>query len=122
MALALLTHVAFSILPLPQYLTINNTTSVQSNAYVAGVYPSSVPSNPKEVNLVPWFVVRMACIHHSNGKQCPATIKMATNTPNPIDLADLQLNLETGEITVLRLYPTHYKLTVDGFAQVTLSE
>lgn len=107
----------------PQYLITNNLTNVESNAFIDGVYPSSSPSKANSVNMVPWFVVQLACYHHSIGRQCPATLKMATDTPTPIDLANVQINLDTGAVTVLSSNSdTNYKLSVNGIANVTLSE
>lgn len=117
-----LTLFATATFAVPQYLIINNTTNVESNAYIANAYPSSMPSKPKAVNRVPWFVVQMACYRHTEGRQCPATIKMETNTSNPVDLAYVQLNLDTGAITVLSVVNPKYVLTVNGLAQVTLSD
>jgi len=106
----------------PQYLVIDNQTSVESNAFVAGVHGSSNPSKPHQVNMVPWFTVQIACYRHAVNRECPATIKMATNA-NPEELAQVHLNLDTGAVTVVSVNPnSHYKFKINGNANVTLME
>lgn len=107
----------------PRYLSTDNQTSVESNAFVAGTFPSPTPSKAKAVNDVPWIVVQMACYGRSTGKMCPATIKMATNTSTPEVLASVEMNVDTGVINILSIdTSSKYNLIVNGPGKVTLIE
>ncbi len=52
---------AASALAHPAYLITNNTTDVQSNAFIAGV-PSPHPTAAHSSNKVYWNMVRLACL------------------------------------------------------------
>ena len=106
----------------PSYMMTHNKTDVESNAYIGGSIASPNPSKPNADNRVPWIVVQIACHGRSNGKICPATIKMATNTNNPITLGDVQLSTDTGLITPSQLTANGYTLTVNGPGEVTLTK
>jgi hypothetical protein len=85
----------------PTFLTMTNNTQEQSNAFIAGTIPSAYPTAPNSTGKVYWNLVRLACYGHTtpDGK-CPAVIKMATDTPNPITIATVAMDLASGEITV----------------------
>lgn len=120
LALGLITSTAFAT---PSSLTTHNLTNVESNAYVAGVIPSPVPSKPNANTVVPWLVVQMACFGRTvEGNKCPAMIKMATNTGNPVDLGNVLMDLDTGIITPSKLSGNGYTLTVNGPAEATLTK
>ncbi|MDP1601971.1 MAG: hypothetical protein Q8M03_01775 [Legionella sp.] len=120
LTLGLVTSAAMAALPTS--LTTHNLTNVESNAYVAGTIPSPVPTKANSNSVVPWLVVQMACYGRSVGDICQATIKMATNTANPVDIGDVYLNMKTGEITPTHLSGNGYTFTVNGIAEVTLTK
>ncbi len=99
-----------------QYLVMHNNTDVQSNAFMNNV-PSVYPSKPNSTNKVFWAMVSIACARNN---PCPAMIKMATNTPNPIELGMVNLNLTTGEITPKTLTANGYVMTVNGPGEASL--
>jgi hypothetical protein len=105
----------------PEYLKTDNTTNVESNAFIGGV-PSIYPTPANSKKQVYWNLVRLACFQHTtdNGKICPAVIKMATNTAKPIELGKVTLNLETGEINPKYLSNNGYALIVNGPGDTTL--
>jgi hypothetical protein len=105
----------------PQSLIIHNLTNVESNAYVAGIYPSPSPTKPNTTSQISWYVVKLACFGHTTEGKCPALVKMATDTANPVELGTVSLDLESGEITPSRLSANGYTLTVDGPGEATLS-
>jgi hypothetical protein len=120
LALGLSTTIALAT---PSSLTTHNLTDVESNAYIEGNIPSPVPSKPNYNNVVPWIVVQMACYGRTIDGKCPATIKMATNTANPIELGQVFLNMANGEITPAEgLSANGYTLTVNGIGEVTLTK
>jgi hypothetical protein len=106
----------------PKQLVTHNTTNVESNAYVAGVVPSQYPSKAHSDNKILWAAVRLACFGHTENGQCWATIKMATDTPNPIEIGRVNIDLTTGVITPSQLTANGYTLYVNGPAETTLIE
>jgi hypothetical protein len=113
---------AFAASAAPTYLTTHNLTSEESNAYVAGVH-SPYPTPAYQTRQVYWNMVRLACYAHStpDGK-CTATIKMATNTSNPITVGDLTLDLSSGDITPKYLSGNGYTFTVNGPGEATITK
>lgn len=117
--LGLTTTMAMAV---PQKLITHNTTSVDSNAYVAGVVPSTHPTKANSDGVVSWVEVRMACFGHDVAGKCSALIKMATNTSHPVDIGWVNINLSTGEISPKTIHGNGYKLTVNGIGETTLSK
>ncbi len=81
----------------PQNFTTHNQTTVQSNAYIAGI-ASPFPTNGGTTRQVLWNMIRLACFGHTDGDNCSAVVKMATDTPKPIEVGTLTMNLKTGDI------------------------
>ncbi|KTD73633.1 hypothetical protein [Legionella tucsonensis] len=105
----------------PVYLITHNNTPVESNAYIAGV-PSPYPTAANSTQKVYWNLVKLACYGHTTGKQCTAIIKMATNTANPIEVGELRMDLETGDITPKYLSRNGYTLFVNGLGEATITK
>lgn len=103
----------------PSYLSTQNTTTEESNAYIAGV-PSIYPTPANSKRDVYWNLVKLACYGHTTGKLCPAVIKMATNTPNPIEVGTVTMDLDTGDISPKRLSNNGYTLIVTGPGEATI--
>ncbi|MDI9819154.1 MULTISPECIES: hypothetical protein [unclassified Legionella] len=111
-----------AVLASPSYLVTHNRTNVESNAYVAGT-PSPEPTKANSDGKVHWAVVRMACYGHVDGQgRCPAIIKMATNTANPITLGMVSMHLETGDILPKTLSANGYTMIVNGPGEATLTK
>jgi hypothetical protein len=106
----------------PSYLVTHNKTNVQSNAFVAGVIPSSVPTPPNGDSKVHWVLVRILCAGHTIQGRCSALIKMATNTRNPIPLGMVSMDIESGDIIPKQISANGYTLTVNGPGEVTLEK
>lgn len=106
----------------PIHLTTHNNTNEESNAFVAGIIPSPHPTAAYSTRQVYWNMVRIACYGHTVAGKCPATVKMATNTANPIAIAEVSMNLESGVITVDKVLNTQYSITVNGLGETTLSK
>jgi hypothetical protein len=104
----------------PIMLITHNTTDLESNAYVAGTIPSNYPSKPHSDNKVSWVAVKMACFGHTQNGTCSALIKMATNTPYPIELGTVIMDLKTGDITPKQISANGYTLIVNGPGETTL--
>ena len=104
----------------PMILITHNTTDVESNAYVAGTIASQHPCKPHSDNKVSWVSVRMACFGHTVNGKCPALIKLATNTPNPIDIGTVTMDLNSGDIMPKQLSANGYTLIVNGPGETTL--
>lgn len=119
-ALGLATTVAFATPP--KQLITHNTTSVESNAYVAGTIPSQHPTRPYSNTSTPWAAVKMACFGHVTNGKCWALVKMATNTDTPIELGIVSIEMDTGIITPSQLSANGYTLTVNAPGETTLSE
>jgi hypothetical protein len=105
----------------PSYLVTHNKTNVQSNAFVAGVIPSTVPTQPNEDNRVHWVLIRILCAGHTIQGRCPALIKMATNTRNPIPLGMVTMDIASGDIMPKEMSANGYTFTVNGPGEVTLT-
>lgn len=126
-SLKLLTGLALSlavtgVIAGPSYLVIHNNTNVESNAYIDGTIPSPNPTKPNSTNKVAWFIVKMACFGHTTNNKCPALIKMATDTDNPVELGTMAMDLDSGEITPNQLHANGYILTVNGPGEATLNK
>ncbi|MCP0912996.1 hypothetical protein NKV53_01225 [Legionella sp. 27cVA30] len=119
---AALSVTATAALAAPQKLITHNTTSVESNAYVAGVVPSTHPTRAKSDGVVSWVEVKMACFGHDAGGKCSALVKMETNTPHPVDLGWVTMDLSTGEISPKVVKGNGYTLTVNNIGEVTLTK
>jgi hypothetical protein len=105
----------------PAFLTTYNNTNEESNAYVAGA-PSIYPTAAHSKREVYWNLVKLACYGHTTGKNCPAVVKMATNTANPIEIGTLSMNLDTGDITPKQISNNGYTITVTGLAETTITK
>jgi hypothetical protein len=117
-ALGLVSAMAFAVPP--RQLITHNTTDLDSNAFVAGTIPSQHPTKAHSDGKVLWTAVRMACYGHVVDGKCPALIKVGTNTPNPIELGMLYMDLTTGTITPSELHANGYVMIVNGPAESTL--
>ncbi|MBN9231971.1 MAG: hypothetical protein BGO90_02520 [Legionella sp. 40-6] len=118
-ALALTLAAATSFATAPAYLVTHNNTNEESNAFIAGV-PSIYPTPAQSTKQVYWNLVKIACYGHTNGKECPAVIKMATNTPQPVVLGTVILNIDTGDINPKTLSGNGYTLIVNGPGEATI--
>lgn len=106
----------------PKFLITHNKTNVDSNAYVAGTIASQHPTKANRDGKVSWIEVRMACFGHDAGGKCSALIKMATNTPNPVNLGMVSVDLNSGDITPKVVHGNGYTLTVNGPGETTLTK
>lgn len=119
LALSYTTQTAFAS---PSILLTHNLTSVESNAYIDGVVRSPYPSPAHADNRVAWISVRIACTGHIVNNKCKALIKMASNTPNPIDVGWVEMDMISGDISPKELHGNGYGFFVNGPAEVTLIE
>ncbi|MDR3502044.1 MAG: hypothetical protein P4L79_05615 [Legionella sp.] len=105
----------------PAYLITHNNTNEESNAFVAGA-PSIYPTAPHSTRKVYWNLVKLACHGHTTNGKCPAVIKMATNTANPIVVGTVEMELSTGEINPKQIVGNGYTLTVTGPGEASISK
>jgi hypothetical protein len=116
---------AATALAVPAYLITHNNTDLESNAYIAGTIPSPYATPAHDFRKVYWTMVRMACYGHTTDKKkikCSALIKVGTNTPNPIDVGTVVMDLETGDITPKQISNNGYTLIVNGPGEATLNK
>ncbi|TAL62671.1 MAG: hypothetical protein EPN84_06120 [Legionella sp.] len=113
---------AATALAAPVYLTTHNNTDEESNAFVAGTIPSPYPTAPHSTRQVYWNMVKIACYGHSTNGKCSALIKMKTNTPNPVEVGSLTMDLATGDITPKTLTANGYTVTVNGIAEASIAK
>ncbi len=106
----------------PKQLVTHNTTDAESNAFVAGSIPSQHPTRAHTDGKVFWTAVKMACFGHTIDGKCDALIKMETNTPNPVEIGTLIMDITTGAITPLQLHGNGYTITVNGPGETTISK
>ncbi len=106
----------------PKQLITHNMTDVESNAYVDGSIPSQHPTKPHSNGAVFWTIVKMACFGHTTAGKCTALIKMATDTPNPVTIGTLSLDLASGDITPKQVSANGYTITVNGPGETTISQ
>ena len=118
---ALVISAATAIAAAPKHLITHNTTDAESNAYVDGSIPSQHPTKAHSDGKVFWTAVKMACFGHSVGGKCNALIVMQTNTPMPVAVGTLILDLESGDITPKQLSANGYTITVNGPGETTIS-
>jgi hypothetical protein len=104
----------------PILLITHNTTDLESNAYIAGTIQSHYPSKPHNDNKVSWVSVKMACFGHTTDSKCPALIKMGTNTPNPVDIGMVYMDLNTGDINPKQITANGFTMIVNGPGETTL--
>lgn len=106
----------------PVFLVTHNTTDFESNAWVAGIAPSPYPTPAHSDNKVMWSLVKMACNGHIVNDVCTAVIKMKTNTPNPVDIGTVSMNILSGDINPKSLSGNGFRINVNGPGEVTLSK
>jgi hypothetical protein len=104
----------------PKHLVTHNMTNVESNAFVAGSIPSQHPTKAHSDGRVYWTAVKMACFGHTVDGKCQALIKMATNTPSPITVGTVTLDLNSGEITPSQISANGFTVIVNGPGETTL--
>ena len=112
---------ATAVAAAPKYLITHNTTTVESNAYIDGTIPSRHPTKAHSDGKIFWMTVKMACFGHSTNGKCTALIIMKTDTPNPVAIGTVTLDVETGDITPKQLSANGYTVTVNGPGETTLS-
>lgn len=117
-----LSLVALSSSAAPRFLITHNNTDAESNAFIDGVIPSQHPSKPHSENRVFWTAVRLACFGHIVEDYCAAVIKMETDTPNPLVIGTLKMNMHTGEIIPAQLSANGYTVTVNGPGESTITK
>ena len=105
----------------PKYLVTHNNTNVESNAFIDGTIPSQKPTPANKTAQVHWSIVQMACIGHSTNNQCSAYIYMRSNTPAPVLIGMVTLDLLTGQISPSQISGNGYTMTVNGHGETTLS-
>lgn len=107
----------------PSLLVVHNETDVESNAFLAGT-ASPMPTAPQTVARVPWFLVRLACLSQPTGENgtCQAEIKMATNTPNPVSLGLISVDIDSGDILPKEMSSGGYHFTANGPGEITLTQ
>jgi hypothetical protein len=105
----------------PKQLVTHNNTDFESNAYIDGTIASQHPTKAHSDGRVFWTAVRMACFGHTVNGRCLATIMMASDTPNPIELGRVTLDLDTGDIMPKQISAQGFTLTVNGPGETTLS-
>ncbi len=106
----------------PTYLITHNNTNEESNAYIAGTIPSPHPTHANSTKQLHWNMVKLACFGHAPGGKCPALIKMATNTPNPINIGMVIMDLATGDITPKQISENGYTFIVNGPGEASISK
>ncbi len=111
-----------TVLASPQKLITHNNTAVESNAFVAGVIPSTHPTKPYSEGKVSWTEVRMACFGHVVNGRCAALIKMDTGSAHPVDIGYLSMDLNTGDITPAQLSANGYTISVNGPGETTITK
>ena len=104
----------------PKQLITHNTTDWESNAFIAATIPSQYPTPAHTDGKIFWAAAKMACFGHLVNGTCPALIRMGTNTPNPLDVGMLYLNLDTGAITPSAIQGNGYTVLVNGPGEITL--
>lgn len=115
-----LIHLSYA-LAAPGFLLTHNLTDVESNAYIDGTIPSIYPTKAHSDSKVYWNMVKIACHGHTKGNICTALIKMATNSPNPIDVGYVNLDLTTGEINPKKITGNGYSIVINGLAETTIT-
>jgi hypothetical protein len=120
--LSLLAATAFSAAAPPKQLITHNTTDSESNAFIDGSIPSHYPTKAHSDGKVFWTIVKMACFGHTVGGKCSAVIKMNTDTPNPITIGTVSMDLESGDISPKQLSSNGYTMIVNGPGETTLTQ
>ena len=120
MLAACLTYAVSVVAAPPRYLITHNTTDLESNAFVAGTIASQYPTAAHANGKVFWGAAKMACFGHISNGICPALIRIGTDTPNPMDIGTLYLNLDSGEITPASIQGNGYTALVNGPGEITL--
>ncbi|MCH9716076.1 MAG: hypothetical protein K0U24_04155 [Gammaproteobacteria bacterium] len=113
---------SFALAVPPKILITHNQTNLESNAFVAATIPSQHPTKAYSEGRVIWASVRMACFGHLTNGKCPALIKLATDTDNPIELGIVTIDLSNGDIQPKTLHANGYSMIVNGPAETTLYE
>lgn len=112
----------FTALASPMYLITHNRTDVESNAFVAGSIPSAYPTPAHTSRQVYWNLVRIVCYGHTTNGKCPALIKMATNTPNPVSLGYITMDIETGVLEPSVVSGNGYTLRAIGPGEAEITK
>jgi hypothetical protein len=120
-AITLSTFASAALAAPPVYLITHNETDLESNAYIKGNTPSPYPTPPASTRQIYWNMVRIACYGRTNSDgTCSALVKMAPNSPSPIEVGYLTLNMETGDITPKRISGGGYSVIVNGPGEATI--
>ena len=106
----------------PKQLITHNNTNFDSNAYIAGTIPSQYPTPAQGMSKVPWTNVRLACFGHVVNGLCTADIVMGINTPNPINIGTVSVDINTGAITPAQISSNGFTLTVVGLGETVITQ
>ena len=104
----------------PKQLITHNLTDLDVNALVAGTIPSPYPTKAHSDGKVNWAQVRITCVGHTVDNWCPALVRIGHNTPNPIDIGTVEINLNSGVIRPNELQAHGYRMIVNGVAESTI--
>ena len=116
----ILSLIAATAIAAPKHLITHNNTDLESNAFIDGTIPSQHPTKPHSDNKVFWTAVKLACFGHTVNNRCSALIKMGTNTPNPIDVGVLTMDLNSGDINPKVIKANGYTIIVNGPGETTI--
>lgn len=120
MTLGLSSALAFAA---PTHLITDNQTNFQSNAFINGTVQSPYPTPKMTKKKLLWSMVQLACSPYVDSqKQCSALIRMGTDTPNPVDVGWLKMNMSTGEITPTEVRHNGFIIKVIGAGEVVITE
>lgn len=108
-----------SILASPKAMIIHNIANKMTNAYVDGI-PAPNPAAPNTTARVAWFIVQAGCRNHKAEGICPAVIKMGIDSPAPITVGTLYVNLDSGEILPSQFTANGYTVNVNGPGEITV--
>ena len=82
----------------PSELVVENKTDYQARAYVNGM--SKNPAEAHSSMSLSWWALKLVCAFQTD---CKATVKMKTDTSNPVSLGDVSINLDSGIIDTSKL-------------------
>jgi len=110
---------ALNAAAMPTHYITHNDTDLETNAFISGEIASPFPTIAHTTRKVAWKMVRLGCGRTTNGL-CAAVIKLGTDTPDPIFIGTLYMDMDSGEITPQMISANGYTLQVNGIAEVTI--
>lgn len=106
----------------PAYLYTHNDTDLTAGAFVNGTIPPQHPTKPHSSSKIYWSLIKLVCSYNPKQPTCHATIKLGNNNNYTIEIGEVAINLDTGDITPKEISNNGYRVSVMGPGEALITK